>query len=220
MRQTKNAILTCNNCPKDHHDHRPRKMSDAIVHHGYLVKRAVGKRWGIGKQFPSWRRRYLILGESELTWHEQAEVSEIGDVTVTSKRLGELPLSKECVLTENADSTKGKLAYTFSLKSGAYKLVLQAASEEERQEWVTNIRNVIQQGDSTSRSKRKLAMRTKVDQDSPRLAHEADPPDDEADVETIETEGAEGQAEEPSPILSNPPHPTPLQSNPIHRTSI
>ena len=159
----------------------------APVHHGYLVKRAVGKRQAIGKQVPSWRRRYLILSDSELAWHEQAEISESGGVTIKSRQLGALPVTKECVLTENADSTNGKKKYTFSLKSGASVLVLQAASEEERQEWVAKVRRVIQPGGPAPKSTRSLTIADAASAD-PDLSEEADPADEAAD-------GADGQAE-------------------------
>ena len=151
----------------------------APVHHGYLVKRAVGKRRAIGKQVPSWRQRYLILSDSELAWHEQAEVSESGDVTIKSRLLGALPVTKECVLTENADSANGKRDYTFSVKSGAHVLVLQAASEEERQEWVANIRRVIQTEGLVPKSTRSLTV-TEAASADPDLSEEADPADEAA----------------------------------------
>ena len=175
----------------------------APVHHGYLVKRAVGKRRAIGKQVPSWRQRYLILSDSELAWHEQAEVSESGDVTIKSRLLGALPVTKECVLTENADSANGKRDYTFSVKSGAHVLVLQAASEEERQEWVAHISRIIQPEGTAPKSTRTLTIADAAS--APLLPEEADPADEEADVE-----GAEGQAER-SP--SNPVQSSPIQSD-------
>ena len=161
------------------------------MHHGYLVKRSVGKRNWLGKQSPNWRKRYIILSKTELAWHEQAEVSEDGDVTITSRRLGVLPLSAGTILTDDADATSGK-ENTFSVRSKPYVLVLQASSAEERAEWADKIRKIVEPGwfTSTPRSARKLTLSAKV-ADEPAPVVEEDPADDEADLEeTTEEEKA------------------------------
>lgn len=116
------------------------------VYHGYLVKRALGKKHAWGTDQTSWRKRYFVLTSDKITWFESAEVTTQDDgkkqVTLSSKPLGYMRIDQSSSLIKNAEKTT-EMDNTFTISSPPYVLALQAASEDERDEWVHKLEMVI-----------------------------------------------------------------------------
>ena len=162
------------------------------VHHGYLVKRSIGRRKLIGSALHNWRKRYIILTPKAVTWHEAAEVTERADgtasVTVTSRQLGSLPIDGSFSLVKDAQHETGK-PFTFSLFSPPYMLVLQATSEEEREEWVSEFEaviNALEGAEPAGRSTRSLTI-------NPSAKVVAAPEEEDADPAETKEEAAAAQ---------------------------
>eukprot|EP00966_Prymnesium_polylepis_P183337 4248984-Prymnesium_polylepis.2 len=123
---------------------------EPVVHQGFLIKRSTGQRNSIGKSLLlSWRRRYLILTQSRVTWYESAAAG--------SRQLGSLPVDGALTITKDMRSATGK-AHTFALSSPPLVLVLQAESDTERDEWVDKCEAVITSLEASARSNRTLSV--------------------------------------------------------------
>ena len=172
----------------------------APVHHGYLIKRSVGKRKLIGSAIHNWRKRYIILTEKAITWHESADVVERADgtaaVTVKSRQLGSLPIDGSISLIKDSHVETGK-PFTFTVSSPPYVLVLQAASEEEREEWIDEVVaviNALEGAGPATRSTRSLTIDPSAKIAAPPEEEDADPADTEEEVAAAENAAAENAA--------------------------
>ncbi|OQR97022.1 hypothetical protein ACHHYP_12934 [Achlya hypogyna] len=100
----------------------------AALKEGYLTKRSAN-----GKLLVNWRKRYFSLQPTELLYFEKKEATEPGRRT---------PLGPDASVSRTND--KGyKLTFVVKSSPTAENFYIQAASEEELNEWVDAIGKVV-----------------------------------------------------------------------------
>ncbi|OQR86442.1 hypothetical protein ACHHYP_10540 [Achlya hypogyna] len=121
--------------------------SPAATHpNGALLERKSGWLWKLGHRRKNWKRRYFVLDGSVLQYYS----NDVDAVKTKSKLKGEVLLFHKETTVHYADAEATDRAFAFAIDAGAYTLLLQAASELEREAWLYALEDAILCRDSYS----------------------------------------------------------------------
>ncbi|KDO25298.1 hypothetical protein SPRG_09128 [Saprolegnia parasitica CBS 223.65] len=112
---------------------------------GAPLERKCGWLHKLGHRRKSWKHRFFVLDGSVLQYYTD-DVSKVK----TPKLKGEVLLFHKDTTVHYADEPAAGRAFCFAIDAGAYSLLLQAASERDREAWIYAIEDAILCRDSYS----------------------------------------------------------------------